>query len=63
NYMKSERKEGKEEGREEGREEGITETTLSNIKSLIKNLNFSAEKAMQTLGVPLSERDMYLSML
>ncbi len=53
----------KEEGREEGREEGIKEGMLLSVKNLMQNLKCSAEKAMEMLGIPKSEYDVYMKML
>lgn len=48
-----------EDERNEGREEGI----CFSLKNLISNLKWSAEQAMDALGIPLEERGKYLSML
>ena len=41
----------------EMREEGSMRTLLDNIKAIMKNLNYTAEQAMDTLHVPEEERD------
>ena len=51
------RLEGKMEGRIEGKQEGI----CTSIRSLMKNLQMTAEQAMEALGIPQGEREMYLS--
>ena len=47
----------------EGRAEGRLEGKLEDIKALMKNLKCSAEQAMETLNVPKSEYNKYLSRL
>lgn len=41
----------------EMREEGSMRTLLDNIKAIMKNLNYTAEQAMDTLNVPEEDRD------
>ena len=41
----------------EMREEGSMRTPLDNIKAIMKNLNYTAEQAMDTLNVPEEDRD------
>ena len=53
----------KEEGRLEGKLEGIEENKVETIHILMKNLKYSAEKAMETLDIPKSEYKKYLTML
>lgn len=48
---------GIEKGMEKGREEGAEMTLLTNLRALMKKLNFTAEEAMDTLGVPAETRD------
>ena len=43
--------------RAEGRIEGKRETLIVNIKSLMKNANYSIKQAMDTLEIPINERD------
>lgn len=47
------------ECREEGREEGREETTISSIHNLMDTMNFTMEKAMDALKVPLEDRERY----
>ncbi len=42
-----------------GREQGGEEIRLKDIQSLMKNLNFTAEKSMDVLGIPEAERGKY----
>ena len=49
----------REEGRQEGREEGL----ISSIKKMMKNLQFTAQQAMDTLDIQGNDRQRYLSML
>lgn len=44
------------DAKREGREEGAEMTLLSNLKALMKKLGFTAEEAMDTLGVPADIR-------
>lgn len=44
-------------GRAEGRIEGKRETLIVNIKSLMRNANYSIKQAMDTLEIPINERD------
>ncbi len=53
----------KEEGIEEGLEKGREDTLIQNIHNLMKNLKFSAEQAMDSLGLSPEEKKKYISML
>lgn len=57
------KEEGRLEGRKEGRLEGREEGRLEAIKSLVYSLPCSAEKAMDLLSIPTSERPHYMQML
>ena len=57
------RAEGLAEGRTEGREEGWTERTVSDLRNLMKNTDWSLEKAMAILGIPEPEQKAYLKLL
>lgn len=46
-------------GREEGREEGV----IASLKNLIANTGWTLEKAMETLGVPITDRPRYTKLL
>lgn len=48
---------------EDMREEGRKETRVEDIQSLMTNLSFTAEKAMEALGIPESEYEKYKLML
>ena len=59
--------EGRIEGRREGRREGLKigeiQKTVNNIKSLIEGLNFSTEKSMQILKIPIEEQELYYKLV
>ena len=46
-------------GREEGREEGV----IASLKNLIANTGWTLEKAMEILGVPVTDRPKYTKLL
>ena len=52
-----------EEGRKEGRMEGREEERVSSIKNVMSNLKTTADKAMDILGIPASERGRYIALL
>lgn len=52
-----------EEEREEGRAEGRDAATMDAIRNLMKNLQFSPEKAMDTLGIPKDAQKVYAGKL
>ena len=49
------------ECREEGRTEGREENMLSSIHNLMDTMNFTVEKAMDALKVPMEDRERYAS--
>lgn len=53
------RKEGKLEGKAEGVKEGKKEEKLNSLKQIMINLNMSIEEAMNALGIPENEREIY----
>ncbi|MCH5185366.1 MAG: hypothetical protein J1F64_04485, partial [Oscillospiraceae bacterium] len=57
------RAEGINLGRAEGRTEGIEMNCISNIKQLMKNLNFTAEQAMTAIGLSEKDRIYYMSVI
>ena len=57
------RAEGHAEGRAEGRAEGHAEGILVSIKELMKNKGWDMSEAMDALGIPDSERQMYMNRL
>ena len=57
------REEGKEEGRAEGRAEGLEEGRVEAMRKMMKELSFSAEQAMNVLGIPDSDRKRYTESL
>ena len=54
---------GEARGEARGEAKGKLNATINNIKLLMKNLNLSPEKAMQTLEIAPSEYSRYLAML
>ena len=54
---------GEERGEARGRLEGKLEGKIESIKELMRNLNWSPEKAMTALGIAPSEFSRYLTML
>ena len=57
------RLEGRLEGRAEGRNEGSSEAYYHSVKGAMKNFGISAEKAMDALNIPLSNREAILKKL
>jgi hypothetical protein len=57
------KEEGIEEGLEKGLSKGREDTLIQNIHNLMKNLKFSAEQAMASLGISPEEKKKYISML
>ena len=49
--------------KEEGREEGRESERVSSIRNVMGSLATTAERAMEILGIPTSERPRYLTML
>ena len=45
------------------RDEGIRIANLNNIKSIMRNMHFSAKDAMCAIGIPKSDYIQYLAML
>jgi hypothetical protein len=46
-----------------GIEQGIERGTVSNIKELMKNLNFTIEQAMAALGIPNEKKKAYMELI
>lgn len=61
------REEWMEEGREEGLEEGIKKgrelEKISMIKRFIENMKVTADEAMNIIGIPGDEKEMYSNLL
>ena len=51
-HMKFVREEGFRRGHEQGMEQGQKFALLTNIRNLMKNMNWSAAEAMKAIGVP-----------
>ena len=56
-------KEGFDTGFKRGMEQGIEQVRLESIRNVVKGFNVTAEKAMESLGIPESDYDKYLSKL
>ena len=52
-----------EQTREEGRAEGLEEGRVEAMRKMMKELSFSAEQAMNVLGIPDSDRKRYTESL
>jgi len=52
-----------EEAREEGMEKGMEKERVFSIRSLMANLQLTAEKAMDALSIPKEEQARYKAML
>ena len=57
------RREALEQGIERGIEQGIEQERLSNVRSLMANLQMSVQDVLAALGVPASEWPTYLAMI
>lgn len=55
--MELQRQEGKLEGLQEGLKAGQQKAMLLNIKNLMESTGWAADKIMEMLKIPLSERD------
>lgn len=56
-------KEARENGRQEGLSQGVLETTIASIRNVMKSMNFSVEKAMDVLQIPMAEREKYAALV
>ena len=54
---------GMEQGMEKGMEKGKESERVFSIRSLMANLQFTAEKAMDALSIPKAEQARYKTML
>ena len=57
------REDGIKEGLSQGLSQGVLETTISAIRSMMKNLGLSMEKAMDVLQIPADERAKYAMLI
>lgn len=57
------REEGRKEGREEGREKGKEDATVSGLRTVMKKMKLSAEKAMDFMDIPAEDQPRYALML
>ena len=51
------------EGVEQGIEQGARDKLLENVRSMVKNLQITAQQALDALDVPRSEQARYIAML
>ena len=63
NAINGSRREGIKIGRAEGEKIGMANAIINNIKSLMQNLNTTAENAMKMLSIPQEEQSFYLAQL
>ena len=61
--MKIHEMEIRNESRAEGKAEGVDETRLENIKSVMKNLKYSSQQAMDLLDIAPADQSKYAAML
>ena len=57
------KQQAEKEGFDRGMEQGIEQARLESIRNVVKGFNVTAEKAMESLGIPESDYDKYLSRL
>ncbi len=62
-YMCKAFEEVRDESRAEGRAEGRQEKELSNVRTLMKNMSWTAQQAMDALSISAEERAKYAKML
>ena len=55
--------EGREEGREEVREEGKENATVTSLRTVMKKMKLSAEKAMDFMDIPAEDQSKYALLL
>ena len=55
--------EAREDGIKAGLSRGVLETTISAIRSMMKNMGLSMEKAMDVLQIPDDERAKYAMLI
>lgn len=53
----------REYGIAEGEAKGRAESKLESIKSLMKNMKWTAQQAMRALNIPVDEYEKYLAMI
>ena len=51
------------QAKQQGKLEGMAEAIINNIKSLMQNLNMTAENAIKTLNIPPEKHEFYLAQL
>ena len=52
-----------EEGKDVGIKEGTEKTRLSSIRNLMKNMKWTAQQAMEALGIPTDEQPKYAALI
>jgi len=56
-------KQGLEQGLEQGLKQGIEQTSLQHLKNLMKNMNLTAEQAMEILQISAADQEKYAKLL
>ena len=51
------------QAKQQGKLEGMAEAIINNIKSLMQNLNMTAENAIKALNIPPEKHEFYLAQL
>ena len=54
---------GMQQGMQQGIQQGIQQTAVSNIRSLMANLNLTPKQAMDALSIPAADQPKYVEML
>ena len=62
-FGKQQKAEGRAEGRAEGKAEGIDSEKISNLKTIMRKMQFSAQKAMDFLDIAPEDQEKYGLML
>ena len=62
-YIKQNKDKYIAKGKKAGIAEGMAEAIINNIKSLMQNLNMTAENAIKTLNIPPEKHEFYLAQL
>ena len=63
NYSSYVLNKGIQQGMQQGIQQGIQQTAVSNIRSLMANLNLTPKQAMDALSIPAADQPKYVEML
>ena len=63
NYSSYVLNKGIQQGIQQGMQQGIQQTAVSNIRSLMANLNLTPKQAMDALSIPAADQPKYVEML